>query len=200
MIGPFQAENAAVASIAAKTLLPALDEAVIERGLSKAVLPGRFEAADLSGTEFSSIPCLVLDGAHTVKSVSGTVETFCRLFQQGYEAAAGGRRLLFACAADKDAQQMAQLFKGMFSQAVLTRPGAKDCDFPRLKQAFNNAGIEHISCADCVKAISYTLEKAAEEKAAVLVTGSFYLVAEVKKFLMASRSLFSAGKNPRNTP
>lgn len=189
MAGEFQAENAATASLAAKTALPGLDEAVIERALAKAVLPGRFEAADLSGTQFSTIPALILDGAHTVQSVKGTVDAFCRLFLHEPEASFHGARLLFACAADKDAERIAPLFKGVFLQAVLTRPGEfKPSDFSRLKKAFDSAGIEHIACADCIKAVSYTLEQAAERQETVLVTGSFYLVAEVKKFLMASRS------------
>ncbi|UKI54497.1 MAG: hypothetical protein L6V90_07240 [Treponema succinifaciens] len=186
MLGEFQARNAAVASLAVKTVFPNLDESIIEKGLEKTVLPGRFEPVDLSTSRFENISNLILDGAHTVKSIGFTMDTFCNLFSN----AKTDSYLLFACASDKKAEEIAELFKGKFSHIILTVPGGtKESDFPRLKAAFEKSGIEYTAIPDYLKAIPYILSKAAEEKATVLVTGSFYLVAEVKKYLLAQKTI-----------
>ncbi len=187
LLGDFQARNASVASIAVKTVFPNLDENVIEKGLSHALLPGRFEKANLERTDLDGIEALILDGAHTVKSVGSTMSTFCTLFPSSEKSVT---YLLFACAADKDAENMASFFKGKFNHVILTVPGAnKEADFPRLKKAFNSVGIEYIPISDCTKAVTYTLEKAAEDNAVVLVIGSFYLVSEVKKTIFARKTV-----------
>lgn len=186
MLGEFQARNAAVASLAVKTVFPNLDESIIEKGLEKTVLPGRFEPVDLLTSRFENISNLILDGAHTVKSIGFTMDTFCNLFSN----AKTDSYLLFACASDKKAEEIAELFKGKFSHIILTVPGGtKESDFPRLKAAFEKSGIEYTAIPDYLKAIPYILSKAAEEKATVLVTGSFYLVAEVKKYLLAQKTI-----------
>ncbi|MGN0728259.1 bifunctional folylpolyglutamate synthase/dihydrofolate synthase [Treponema sp.] len=191
MLGAFQAQNAAVAALAVKTAIPEIEESIIEQGLAKASLPGRFECAQLEGTPFTGIPQLILDGAHTVKSIGCTLDTFSRLFPSH----STDTQLLFACAADKNVEQIASLFKGKFRQVILTVPGStKKSDFPRLKAAFDTAGVDYIPIPDYTKAISYILARASENREEILVTGSFYLVAEVKKYLMAQRTM--TGNSP----
>lgn len=186
LLGEFQARNAAVAALALKTALPALDESIIEKGFEKAVLPGRLESVNLENSQFKDISCLILDGAHTVGSIGFTIDTFCTLFSNSVSSS----YLLFACAADKNAEEIAKLFKGKFDHTILTVPGGtKESNFSRLKDAFEKSGIEYTAIPDYLKAIPYILSKAAEEKAAVLVTGSFYLVAEVKKYLLAQKTI-----------
>lgn len=177
MLGDFQARNAAMASLAVKLMLPDLDESIIERGLSKATLPGRFEIQDN----------LVFDGAHTVRSVEFTLNTFREIFGNGERT---NFHLLFGCAADKEVEKIALMFKDKFSNVTITKPGnVKESNMERMKAAFDSAGIEYFSCADYLKAIPYALKKADEEKAVLLVTGSFYLVSEVKKFLISQKCL-----------
>ena len=73
---------------------------------------------------------------------------------------------------------------------TVTKPGyVKESDLERMKKAFDMAGIEYFSCGDYLKAIPYALEKAREENARLLVTGSFYLVSEVKKYLLSQKCL-----------
>lgn len=181
LLGSFQAYNAAVAAVAVKTVFPQIDESVIEQGLADAKLPARFEIVEtVSG--YSHIPALVLDGAHTVNSVHFTMDTFNRLF--GEEKA----YLLFACAADKDAEDIARFFTDRFDRVMLTKPGeTKAADMGRLEIAFSAAGIAHETCSDFVRAIENALTKADEDRVPLLVTGSFYLVAEVKKFLLGKK-------------
>lgn len=177
LIGDMQAENAAMAALAVRKLLPNLSEDIIEKGLAKAVLPGRFEVVgNVKGYE--GIPELVLDGAHTLNSIKFTLNTFKKLYE--------GKKvnLLFACAADKDIKDISIQFKDKFDNVFVTKPGnIKKSDINAEIQAFKNAGINFTAEKDYKKAISIALQKSAEDGAILLVTGSFYLLAEVKKIL-----------------
>ena len=68
LLGKMQAQNAAMAAVAIKKLLPNLDEGIIERGIAKAKLPGRFEILE-NVKGYTEIPALILDGAHTLNSI-----------------------------------------------------------------------------------------------------------------------------------
>ncbi|MBP5359305.1 MAG: bifunctional folylpolyglutamate synthase/dihydrofolate synthase [Treponema sp.] len=180
LVGEFQAENALAASLAIKTALPEISEDVIEKGLSEAVLPGRFELLH-DVPAYNNIPCLVMDGAHTVCSVDHTLKTFESVFSKGCEA-----HLLFGCASDKDADHIASLVPFSFTHITLTKPGeTKSSDLPAMEKAFSKAGLSYCSCTDYVKAIATALKNADEQRVPLLVMGSFYLVAEVKKFLVS---------------
>ncbi|MCR4939382.1 MAG: bifunctional folylpolyglutamate synthase/dihydrofolate synthase [Treponemataceae bacterium] len=193
LIGKVQGENAALAAAAVKHLLPDIEETVIERGLSKARLPGRFEIRD---NPFGSKK-MILDGAHTENSMKGTVDSFSRIFKDK-------AHLLFACASDKDFHLLLKtLFNGQcdFSEVTLTRPGEiKKSDLKSLSEYFedfldNNPDLKkNISYKrenNYGKAIKEALEDAGRKDAVLLVTGSFYLVSEVKKILN-SQTAFSS--------
>ncbi len=177
LLGEFQAHNAAVAALAVKTVFPDASEDLIEKGLSKASIPGRFEILqDIS--RYSGLEALVLDGAHTISSVTFTMQTFEKLFS-GKKAV-----LLFGCAADKDVQHMAPLFKERFDGVFVTKPGeVKACSLNGMDFAFSDAGIPHQTISETSYAIETALSCAMEKGAVLLVTGSFYLVSEVKKYL-----------------
>ena len=179
MPGSFQAENAALACLAVKKAVPQITEKEIESGLEKAFLPARFEITE-KVKKFTKIKALVFDGAHTVKSVNFTMETFNSVFKQKKYT----RHLLFACAADKYAEDIAKVFKNQFDFITLTKPGCiKQSDLPRLEKAFKSENIPFKIDSDYKNAIKTSLENANEKKAVLLVTGSFYLVSEVEKIL-----------------
>ena len=176
LLGKMQAQNAAMAGIAARKLLPNIDEGIIERGLEKAWLPGRFEIKNNPG-QYRGLT-LVLDGAHTVNSVRLTVDTLNKVF--------GTRKasLLFACAADKDVRDIAELFRHRFARIYVTRPGEKKASsLERETEAFKAAGLDFSADADYMKMIHLALEDAAKDGQVLLVTGSFYLVSEVYAIL-----------------
>ena len=176
LLGSIQAKNAAQAAFAVKTVFPGMDESVIEKGLSKAVLPGRFEIT--YSEKYPRLHYLILDGAHTVNSVRYTVETLGKLFSGSM------LHLLFACAADKDVRDIAPLFKNLFSHITLTRPGeTKHSDIAKAESAFTDTELPFTADADFTKAIPAALAQAESANAVLLVTGSFYLVAEVKKYI-----------------
>ena len=79
MLGRMQAQNAAQAVITVKKLFPNMSEDIIERGLAKAKLPGRFEIVEnIKGYE--GLPAVILDGAHTVNSIRLTIDTLNKLY------------------------------------------------------------------------------------------------------------------------
>jgi len=175
LVNPVQAENAAIAAYTMKYLFPELTEKIIEAGLSQAWLPGRFEILD-------NHPPVILDGAHTIRSITLTLDTFASLFP-------GNAHLLFACAADKAVDDFAQLFKGHFSHITVTRPGdKKPSDMDHASNAFSRvfSGQDKQICSineNYVEAIQDAISRAIKVQAPLLVTGSFYLVAEAKKIL-----------------
>ncbi|MBQ4379337.1 MAG: bifunctional folylpolyglutamate synthase/dihydrofolate synthase [Treponema sp.] len=178
MAGSFQAENAALAAIAVKTVLPQISEEIIEQGLSKARLPGRFEIIPFP-QNYKNLPCLILDGAHTVNSVKFTMETMSHVFE-----GSDNFTLLFACAADKDCYDIAPLFKDKFRTVFLTKPGnVKQSDLTKLENAFKETGIFYDLNEDFEKQIKKAFDYANASNSILLVTGSFYLIAEVKKFM-----------------
>ncbi len=177
MLGKVQIQNAAMAAIAIKKLFPNMDEAIIERGLSKAKLPGRFEILDnLKG--FEGIKYLILDGAHTCNSIKGTLDTLNKMF--GDEKV----NLLFACAADKDIKDISKLFKYRFNHVYVTKPGnKKQSNIEAEIQAFKDAEIDFTADADFKTIIKRALKETSERNQVLLVTGSFYLLSEVKKII-----------------
>ena len=184
MIGKFQAENAALAAIAVKNVLPTISSETIERGISKAKLPARFEI-EQNPRGFENIPYLILDGAHTVNSVRFTVETMNKVFGEKDFRNKTQRILLFACAADKDSKDIAPLFANQFDSVFLTKPGnVKQSDLKTLAKSFDDAKIKYYLDEDFEAQIKKAFAYANAEKSILLVTGSFYLISEVKKILI----------------
>lgn len=181
MYGEFQAENAFLAAAAVKMVHPEISEETIEKGLSKVSLPARFEIVKCDsdcGEKNSTQNEIVIDGAHTVKSISLTMQTFGQ-FYNGRKA-----NLLFACAADKDVEHIAECFSGRFDKVVLTKPGlTKSCNAEKMKTAFSDADINFEYSDDFKYAIKKLISESKKENAVLLITGSFYLASEVKKIL-----------------
>ena len=178
LLGKMQAQNAALAAIAVRKVLPNLDESIIERGLAKAKLPGRFEIVN-KVKNYEGIYQLILDGAHTCRSINLTFDTMNKLYYNKKAI------LLFACAADKDIKDISKLFKYRFEHIFVTKPGdKKQSNIAAEIEAFTNAEVSFTADANYKKMIQLAFERASKENAILLVTGSFYLLAEVKKFLL----------------
>ena len=177
LLGKAQAQNAAMAAVAIKKLLPNLDEEIIERGLAKAKLPGRFEILE-NVKGYTEIPAVILDGAHTLNSIRLTVDTLNKLYGEKKVS------LLFACAADKDVKDISMLFRYRFEHVYVTRPGEKkESNLAGEIEAFTHAEIKFTADADYKMMIKKAFEESAANGNILLVTGSFYLVSEVKQFL-----------------
>ena len=140
-------------------------------------LPGRFEILE-NVKGYTEIPALILDGAHTLNSIKLTIDTLNKLY--------GDKKvsLLFACAADKDVKDISMIFRYRFEHVYITRPGEKkESNLNAEIQAFTNAEIQFTADADYKMMIKKALEESAANGTVLLVTGSFYLVSEVKQYL-----------------
>ena len=172
MLGPVQAQNAAQAAIAVKTALPFVGEEIIEKGLANASLPARFEIVSYRNA------AVVFDGAHTVASMQNTLTVLTDLFPSR------PRHLLFALAADKNAEAIVPLFRGLFHSIMLTKPGfTKRGDIARAEVACKNARLSFIRESDFEKAVRSAFEAADAAGAVLLVSGSFYLAADAKRIM-----------------
>jgi len=176
-IDTVQAKNAALATCAVKYLLPEIDEATIEKGLSKAWLPARFEVLVRE-------PLIIVDGAHTAKSIGYCVETYSRVSKQK-------AIVLFACADDKDTVAIAPLFQDVAQKIYITIPGTfKKSDIYKVENDFktfySNKGVECFASEDYQKVIKTAIVQSKDENVPLLITGSFYLVAEAKKIISLS--------------
>ena len=179
LLGEIQLKNAAMAAVAIKTAIPEISEEIIEKGLEAAFLPARFEIV-APVPQFPDIPYLIIDGAHTVKSISFLLDTLQDIsFDKG--------ALLFGCAADKDVEDMAKELSPHFDHITLTKPGSvKQCDLERMTKAFETVCDDRKIESDenYEDMIQKAFSKSNENKSPLVVAGSFYLAAEVKKFLL----------------
>ena len=75
---------------------------------------------------------------------------------------------------------MAKILEPHFSEIILTSPGDfKTPDLPRMRKAFKNAKL----IKDCHAAIETACKTANQNSKGLVSLGSFYLIAEVKKYL-----------------
>ncbi len=161
-----------------KRICPEISDKTFEGALAKVSLPGRYEKVrDVDG--FSNVPYLLMDGAHTEQSIA---EVLKRIKKNG-----DGGVLIFACAKDKRVESIAkEIFdSGLFPKVFLTRPGKwKEADLPRAEKAFRQAGYKGIVARkDYANTIKDALKFSNGIKQPVVVLGSFYILAEVKKVI-----------------
>jgi dihydrofolate synthase/folylpolyglutamate synthase len=142
----------------------------ITTGLAGAALPARFEPVQKD-------PLVIVDGAHTPNSVTATLETFTSLVD-------GEKTLLFGCAVDKKYRDLVKILAPHFTSIIVTKPGSfKESNPQVVFETFKELGAHVELVPDTRTAIAKALANASELQAGLLVTGSFYLCAEVKKFL-----------------
>jgi len=179
LVGEIQARNAALAALCVRVSFPEVTDEQIELGLSRAAIPARFERV-------LEDPVLVLDGAHTERSVAFAADSF--------QAAYGkGGILLFACAAGKDADAMARILIPSFSAIFLTVPGAyRKADPDAVRRAFSATPASAAAPVgapapfwfdDTAEALEAALSRARALNLPILAVGSFYLAGEIKSWL-----------------
>jgi dihydrofolate synthase/folylpolyglutamate synthase len=166
-----QALNAGLAATALKTAYPSLDAETICRGLDNFALPARFENLR------PEAPAVIIDGAHTEKSVGLCANTFTALY-------GNGGILIFGCAAGKNAAAMAAILKPLFSRIIITDPGFyRTSDPGAVYEIFarSDGQAELLLIPETAKAIDYALEEGLKTGLPVLGTGSFYLVGDIRE-------------------
>jgi len=168
LIGDFQAENAALVDLAARRTL-GLPEEALAVGLRAARLPGRLELVRRD-------PPVVLDGAHTPRSVARVLEVFRSLF--GSDGV-----LLFGAAKDKNTEEMSAILAPAFQRIVITSPGRFKASEPeRMHRQFSAYQSAALLEPRTAQAVALALDLT-EGRRPLLVLGSFYLAGEARRAL-----------------
>lgn len=177
MRGRHQVVNAATAVVAVETLLApgAASAGVVARGLRGAVLPGRFECLDRR-------PAVVLDVAHNPASMTALRDALDEYYP------GRGVVLVFGMLATHNPVETASLIARRARMAVVTQPPD-----PRAFPADELAAVlrRELPAVEVAPDATTALGRAFAEARAdevVCVTGSVYLVGEVRDRLISGRS------------
>ncbi|MBN2442940.1 MAG: bifunctional folylpolyglutamate synthase/dihydrofolate synthase [Spirochaetales bacterium] len=170
MPGDFQAENACLAIITLSSLFPDISLDIMKIGIKNTKLPGRFEIIQKS-------PPIILDGAHTPIAIKRILAFFKELFP-------GEGVLLFGSVKGKDHQKMADILAPEFSHIIISTPGIfkgsnPEAVYESFKAIQPNTFLEKSPKAAFDKALVM-----ADKELPVLVTGSFYMIAEIREFFL----------------
>jgi dihydrofolate synthase/folylpolyglutamate synthase len=169
MVGEFQAENAALAYLALRRTRPEILLSHYRAGFLAATLPGRVEVR--GGT-----PVIVLDGAHTPLAVTRLLETFRAICP-------GDSILIFGSVSGKKPKEMADILAPAFTRIIISTPGTfKESNPQEVAEIFRGRNPATVLEKDPAKALRQAREESAG-RMPILVTGSFYMVSEVRKLL-----------------
>lgn len=172
--GRYQRGNAAVALNALEVAsrdFPVSEKAVRE-ALERVSWPGRFEV-------MRSRPTVILDGAHNGEGTKALVSEV-QTFESGKKV-----KLLFGAMRDKEWPLMLRELVTVSSEAVLTRvPMERSVDPREIAQALPFA-IPVTIIGDPREAMGFLLDKADPDDI-ILVTGSLYLLGQVRPLLAST--------------
>jgi dihydrofolate synthase / folylpolyglutamate synthase len=169
MLGGFQAENAALAYLALRRTRPEITEAQFREGFADTRLPGRMELRPGS-------PAIVLDGAHTPLAVTRLLESFRAVFP-------GEAVLLFGSVAGKNPRGMAEILAPAFPRVIVSTPGSFKESAPDLVAGiFRGLNPATELVRDPAQALARAREASGGARP-ILVTGSFYMVSEIRRLL-----------------
>lgn len=184
--GRFQLQNALNALAAARMLRDRgyrITDENIEHGIAAAVWPGRLE-------KLQTGPDIYLDGAHNPSAAN----ELARFLQENF----ANRRviLIFGAMRDKAVDEVTGALFPRVSEVIFTQPNS-----PRAVSATQLAEMaghhaEHFTVIrDAEAALDTALEKARTEDA-ILITGSLYLVGQLRLAWRERAKVASSGKTP----
>ena len=167
MKGVHQANNMALAITAFFEVAAALDINVnknaLQKGVKEAAILGRFEEI---------LPFVILDGAHNPASVEKLIETI------KYEFPDEQITFVIGILADKDVQEILQLLEQVSDQFYFV-----DFNNPRAMSAQNMLKLSAASYKEVIVDYASFLQHQSERKLRTIVTGSLYLLTEVRSEL-----------------
>lgn len=169
LVGEFQAENAALAYLTLRRTRPEILPAHYRDGFLSATLPGRMEVR-------SGAPVIVLDGAHTPLAVTRLLESFRKICP-------GPSILIFGSVSGKKPMEMAAILAPAFTHIIISTPGTFKESNPReVAEIFSARNPATRLEKDPREALRLARELSGG-RMPILVTGSFYMVSEVRKLL-----------------
>ena len=168
--GIFQAENAALVYLVLTDILPELPVKAYQQGFRRATLPGRMEI-------FQTHPPVIIDGAHTPLSTARLLESYKVLYpEKGV--------LLFGSVAGKKTNQMARLLVPCFTEIIISKPNSfKESDPEAVYALFKSMHASVRLQKNPIRALE-TAIKLSHGSSPILVTGSFYMISEIRPYLM----------------
>jgi dihydrofolate synthase / folylpolyglutamate synthase len=170
MLGEFQAENAALAYLTLRRTRPEISREQIAQGFRGVTLPGRMEVLGAS-------PLIVLDGAHTPLAVTRLLSAFRAIFP-------GEAVLLFGSVTGKNPREMARIMAPAFARVIVSTPGTfKESNPEEVAGIFRRLNPETLLEKDPARALQLAQEASGGTRP-ILVTGSFYMVAEIRRLLV----------------
>jgi dihydrofolate synthase/folylpolyglutamate synthase len=163
--GEAQLENALVAFLGAYQLLPPHQHDNIAKGIAQTTIPGRFQ-------RLGSTPEFILDGAHTPGSIRALLQSFQGLYSRAPV-------VIFGCASSKRYEEMASLLGPRSYRVIVSRPGTfKESDLEAVHDSFRRHNEATELVPEPQEAVRQAIAHAGSDRP-VLVTGSFYMVAEI---------------------
>ena len=176
LLGRHQASNAAMAVGALEALSTSgVPSSIVERGLARAEWPGRFEV-------IHEAPLVILDVAHNPHAAAALRETLTELCP--------GRhiQLLIGLSADKPAEAMGELLGGLAGGVTCTKSSHPRAMEPtELAQRLVPFCADVHVMSDAADALTYLLN-AASPSDVIVVTGSLFLVGELRTALRQSHA------------
>ncbi len=169
--GVFQGENALLALAALTHLFqpsPRYRKKII-KGIEKATLAGRCQV-------IARNPDIMIDGAHTEKSIQGVLETWNQLYPTG-------GILIFGAVEGKNHRAMAKQLIPHFTHIIISTPGTFKQSNPQgLVELFKELEAHPTLELHPAKALQQARELS-NGKTPILVTGSFYMISEIVQAL-----------------
>ena len=181
LIGGHQRQNAALAVAAVEAVadrgIIVPDEA-IRRGLAGVNWEGRLEVLHRD-------PVLLVDGAHNPEGI----RTLCRALREDFSF----RRLIvvFGVLRDKHYREMAERMAACASVMILTRPGSERSLPPAELLACTGGPSRKVETIASPPAALRHAFAVAHPEDLILVTGSLYLVGEIKKTFPSLRTMIA---------
>lgn len=186
LLGAHQASNASIAVVVGHLLRKQgeqISEANIRSGLRNASLIGRTEVVGRQ-------PTVVVDMAHNVASIAALVDTLRQLTKRGV----GKKRLVMATSRDKDSRGMLRLLVGYFDEIVFTQyqnnpRGKLPHQLVKIAQSLRDQMnlATRFSIEPDPAAAWNAVNSHLEEDDLACITGSAFLVAELRKTVCESR-------------
>jgi dihydrofolate synthase / folylpolyglutamate synthase len=172
ILGTYQAENAATAIAATEQFLGrAIDYEITRQALLDVVSPGRMQV-------ISREPLEVLDGAHNAASANAFAQSAREYFD--FETAVGVVGILN----DKDAETMLRAFAQVFQTVVVTQPETpRALSTQQLAELCRPFFTQTEVSTGAFEGYRVAQRIAAEQNAALFVTGSLYTVGNLLRDL-----------------
>jgi len=144
-----------------------LDDEVVHEGFARVRSPGRVEV-------LRRRPLILVDGAHNPDAAAALCAAVAESFQWGRLV------LVLGMLADKDVAGVAGILVPMADLVIATRPASpRAASAEQIGKEIATLGIETLTAATVEGALAQAMEQASEEDC-ILVTGSFYTVAEAR--------------------